>query len=125
MKTPGATYFLKHALETRPAMRRASDGGVLTGKNGFPCVGFDVKAAFTKPGSVFTRETGLVLDPQGFRQGICVCSLEDATEQNRHIFEFHAGPFFDRRDRPSVTEESIGLPKMNMNWGADGLTAVS
>ncbi len=106
----GVDVFFEYALELR------GDGGAhqvegVDGKERIPGIGPDVKALDEALG--FQRvKFALVLDAgKRFGGGFVVGGLEDATEQDRHIFELHADPLFDRRDR-LVTEKGVGAAEI-------------
>ena len=84
---------------------------MLTGKEWIPDIGLDPKALQEALG-LQRVEFALVLDAgQRFGGRLVVGGLEDAAEQDRHIFEFHAGALFDRRNR-FVAEEGIGAAEI-------------
>ena len=78
----------------------------MTGKERIPDIGPDVEALEEALG-LERLKFALVLDA-GERLGrrLVVGGLEDAAEQDRHIFELGAGALFDRRNR-LVAEESV------------------
>ncbi|MHC2782650.1 ferredoxin-NADP reductase [Bradyrhizobium liaoningense] len=57
-------------------------------------------------------EFALVLDAgQGLRRRLVVGRLEDAAEQDRHIFELDADPLLDRRNR-QMAEIGVGAAEV-------------
>ena len=106
----GVDIFLEHALELR------GDGGAhqiegVDGKERIPDIWLDVEAPDEALGLQRVK-LALVLDAgQRLGRRLVVGGLEDAAEQDRHIFEFHAGALFDRRDR-LVAEEGVGAAEI-------------
>src|SRR6266852_4461879 len=91
-------------------------------------VGLDPETLY-EPLCLQHLKLGLVLDAgKGFGGRLVVGGLEDAAEQNRHIFEFHAGALFDCRDR-LVTEKGIGAAdiehELRRRLGQGGLPGFS
>ena len=106
----GLDIFLEHAFELRRD-RRAHQVQRVDGKERIPDIGLDLKALQEALG-LQRVEFALVLDAgERFGRRLVVGGLEDAAEQDRHIFEFHAGALFDRRDR-LVAEERIGAAEI-------------
>ena len=84
---------------------------MLTGKERIPDVGLDPKALDEALGLQRVK-FALVLDAgERFGGRFVVGGLEDAAEQDRHIFEFHAGALFDRRDR-LMAEKRVGAAEI-------------
>src|SRR6266851_5628096 len=91
-------------------------------------VGLDPETLY-EPLGLQHLKLGLVLDAgKCFGGRLVVGGLEDAAEQNRHIFEFHAGALFDCRDR-LVTEKGIGAAdiehELRRRLGQGGLPGFS
>ena len=118
----GFDIFFEHALQLR------RDGGAhqiegVDRKERIPDIGLDVEALDEALG-LERLKFGLVLDA-GQRLGgrFVVGGLEDAAEQDRHIFEFHAGALLDRRDR-FMAEEGVRAAEIEHElraWGHGGL----
>ena len=106
----GFDIFLEHTLElgchgcTHQVERVDREERV-------PDIGLDAKALQEALG--FQRvEFALVLDAgERFGGRLVVGGLEDAAEQDRHIFELHPGALFDRRNR-FVAEEGVGAAEI-------------
>ena len=118
--------FLEHALELR-GDRGAHQIERVDREERIPGVGLDLKALDEALG-LQRVELALVLDAgERFGRRFVVGGLEDAAEQDRHIFELHAGALFDRRDR-LVTEEGIGAAEIEHElrggWAHGGLPDV-
>jgi hypothetical protein len=102
--------FLEHAFELR-RHRRTHQVQRVDRKERVPDIGFDPKT-LQKALGLERVELALVLDAgECFGGGLVVGGLEDAAEQDRHIFELHVRALFDRRNR-FVAEEGIGAAEI-------------
>src|ERR1700730_15221362 len=106
----GLDIFFEHALELGGDRRAHQIEGV-DRKERIPDIGLDLEALDESLG-LQRVELGLVLDA-GERLGrrFVVGGLEDAAEQDWHIFEFHTGTLFDRRDS-FMAEEGVGAAEI-------------
>src|SRR4029077_2495083 len=94
----GVDIFREHALELR-GYRRAHQVQRVDREERVPDIRLDLEALHKTLG-LDRVKLALVLDAgQRFGWRFVVSGLEDAAEQDRHIFEFDADALLDRRDR--------------------------
>jgi hypothetical protein len=106
----GLDIFLEHAFELG-RHRRAHQVQRVDREEWIPDIGLDAKA-LQKTFGLQRVEFALVLDAgERFGGRLVVGGLEDAAEQDRHIFELRVRALFDRRDR-FVAEEGVGTAEI-------------
>src|SRR5258705_1244282 len=106
----GLDVFLEYALDL-PCDGRAHQIEGIDRKERIRRVWFYPEAP-DKALGLHHLKLGLVPDAgKRFGGGFVVGGLEDAAEQNRDIFELHAGPFFDRGDR-LMAEKRVGAAEI-------------
>src|SRR5438876_9914187 len=106
----GGDIFLKHALDLR-GDRGAHQIEGIDRKERIHRVRFYPEAP-DKTRCLQHLKFGFVLDAgKRFGGRFVAGGLEDAAEQNRDIFEFDAGPFFDRGNR-LVAEKRVGAAEI-------------
>ena len=117
----------RHISRTRPRAARRQRARIrvegVDRKERVPDIGLDLESLRTKRSVSSALNSGLFLTPaQGFGRRPVVGGLEDAAEQDRHIFEIHADARLDRRDR-LVAEEGVGAAEIEQELRGEGLMA--
>src|ERR1700742_695157 len=106
----GVDIFFEHAFELRGDCR-AHQVKRVDRKERVHGVRLDLEA-FDETLGLQSMKLALVPDAsQRLRRRFVVGGLEDAAKQDRYIFEFYAGPLFDRRNR-LMAEERIGAAEI-------------